>query len=120
MSVQNVVLFQDKPLKLVMGGELSPVQVAYQTYGTLNADKTNAVLICHALTGDAEPYFSNKEKDGWWQNFMGDGSALDTSRYFFICSNVLGGCKGTTGPSSLTPQTEYHRAGYRTRAKSAD
>ena len=105
MSVQNVVLFQDKPLKLVMGGELSPVQVAYQTYGTLNADKTNAVLICHALTGDAEPYFSNKEKDGWWQNFMGDGSALDTSRYFFICSNVLGGCKGTTGPSSLNPQT---------------
>ena len=102
MSVQNVVLFQDKPLKLVMGGELSPVQVAYQTYGTLNADKTNAVLICHALTGDAEPYFSNKEKDGWWQNFMGDGSALDTSRYFFICSNVLG-ANLTAASSRISP-----------------
>ncbi|OOF37930.1 homoserine O-acetyltransferase [Rodentibacter rarus] len=105
MSVQNVVLFQDHPLKLMLGGEISPIQVAYQTYGTLNADKSNAVLICHALTGDAEPYFSNGEQNGWWQNFMGEGLALDTSRYFFICSNVLGGCKGTTGPASVNPKT---------------
>ncbi|OOF59143.1 homoserine O-acetyltransferase MetX [Rodentibacter genomosp. 2] len=104
-SVQNVVLFQDNPLPLVLGGEISPINVAYQTYGTLNTDKSNIVLICHALTGDAQPYFSDKEKNGWWQNFMGDGLALDTSRYFFICSNVLGGCKGTTGPASVNPKT---------------
>lgn len=104
-SVENVVLFQDNPLQLVLGGEISPINVAYQTYGTLNTDKSNIVLICHALTGDAQPYFSDKEKNGWWQNFMGDGLALDTSRYFFICSNVLGGCKGTTGPASTNPKT---------------
>ena len=105
MAVQNVVLFQDNPLQLTLGGQLSPINVAYQTYGTLNADKSNAVLICHALTGDAEPYFDEPNKDGWWQNFMGEGLAFDTSKYFFICSNVLGGCKGTTGPSSINPIT---------------
>ncbi|BFU59541.1 MULTISPECIES: homoserine O-acetyltransferase MetX [Rodentibacter] len=105
MAVQNVVLFQDNPLRLLLGGELSTIDVAYQTYGTLNADKDNIVLICHALTGDAEPYFPNGEQNGWWQHFMGDGLALDTSRYFFICSNVLGGCKGTTGPASIDPQS---------------
>ena len=105
MAVQNAVLFQDNPLQLILGGQLSPINVAYQTYGTLNADKSNAVLICHALTGDAEPYFDEPNKDGWWQNFMGDGLAFDTSKYFFICSNVLGGCKGTTGPSSINPTT---------------
>ena len=105
MAVQNVVLFQDNPLQLTLGGQLSPINVAYQTYGTLNADKSNAVLICHALTGDAEPYFDEPNKDGWWQNFMGEGLAFDTSKYFFICSNVLGGCKGTTGPSSINPTT---------------
>ena len=105
MAVQNVVLFQDNPLQLTLGGQLSPINVAYQTYGTLNADKSNTVLICHALTGDAEPYFDEPNKDGWWQNFMGEGLAFDTSKYFFICSNVLGGCKGTTGPSSINPTT---------------
>ena len=84
MAVQNVVLFQDNPLQLTLGGQLSPINVAYQTYGALNADKSNAVLICHALTGDAEPYFDEPNKDGWWQNFMGDGLAFDTSKYFFI------------------------------------
>lgn len=76
--------FQDNPLQLTLGGQLSPINVAYQTYGTLNADKSNAVLICHALTGDAEPYFDEPNKDGWWQNFMGEGLAFDTSKYFLF------------------------------------
>ena len=83
----TLTLFKDKPLSLTLGGTLSPVDVAYQTYGQLNADKSNAVLLCHALTGDAEPYFDNANK-GWWQDFIGPGLAFDTNQYFFICSNV--------------------------------
>ena len=106
MTIKTTTLFTQQPLVLLLGGQLDHIDVAYQTYGELNADKSNAVLICHALTGDAEPYFAKEQhQEGWWQNFMGDGLALDTSRYFFICSNVLGGCKGTTGPASLNPKT---------------
>lgn len=105
MAVQKVTLFAEQAFPLILGETLKQIEVAYQTYGNLNADKTNAVLICHALTGDAEPYFADKSGEGWWQNFIGQGLALDTSKYFFICSNVLGGCKGTTGPSSQEPQT---------------
>lgn len=105
MAVQTLTLFTDYPLMLVQGGQLKNIEVAYQTYGTLNKDKSNVILICHALTGDAEPYFADKSQNGWWQSFMGEGLALDTSKYFFICSNVLGGCKGTTGPSSINPDT---------------
>lgn len=102
---QSITLFQDFPLALALGGTLSPVDVAYQTYGNLNADKSNAVLLCHALTGDAEPYKALPEDQGWWQEFIGSGLAFDTDRYFFICSNVLGGCKGSSGPASTDPQT---------------
>lgn len=102
---QFVTLFQDSPLTLTSGGTLSPVEVAYQTYGTLNAAKSNAILLCHALTGDAEPYYAPPADKGWWQDFIGAGLAFDTDRYFFICSNVLGGCKGTTGPMSHNPHT---------------
>ncbi|MCK3657204.1 homoserine O-acetyltransferase [Pasteurellaceae bacterium Pebbles2] len=105
MAAQKITLFKQQPLKLVLGGQLEQIEIAYQTYGTLNADKTNVILLCHALTGDAEPYFDDGQNDGWWQNFMGKGLAFDTNRYFFICSNVLGGCKGTTGPASVNPQT---------------
>ncbi len=106
MTIKTTTLFTQQPLALLLGGQLDHIDVAYQTYGELNAEKSNAVLICHALTGDAEPYFAKAQhQEGWWQNFMGDGLALDTSRYFFICSNVLGGCKGTTGPASLNPKT---------------
>lgn len=101
---RTITLFEDKPLSLALGGALSHIDVAYQTYGTLNAEKSNAVLLCHALTGDAEPYLEGADK-GWWQDFIGAGLAFDTNRYFFICSNVLGGCKGTTGPASLNPAT---------------
>lgn len=105
MAVQKVTLFTEHPLSLILGGHLEQIEVAYQTYGTLDEAKSNAVLICHALTGDAEPYSDGSTETGWWQNFMGDGLALDTSRYFFICSNVLGGCRGTRGPSSINPHT---------------
>ncbi|MBE2895545.1 homoserine O-acetyltransferase [Pasteurellaceae bacterium HPA106] len=102
MTTQHITLFQHQPLTLFYGGSLAHIHVAYRTYGTLNAQRDNAVLICHALTGDATPYCAPESGEkGWWQNFMGPGLALDTERYFFICSNVLGGCKGTTGPSSM-------------------
>ena len=86
---------------------LSPVTLAYETYGSLNADKSNAVLVLHALTGDAHAAGLHEgDKDpGWWDNMIGPGKAFDTDRYFIICSNVLGGCRGSTGPSSINPAT---------------
>lgn len=83
MSVQNVVLFWHTAFNSDAWRQTFHINVAYQTYGTLNAEKNNAVLICHALTGDAEPYFDDG-RDGWWQNFMGAGLALDTDRYFLL------------------------------------
>ncbi len=97
----------DAPLKLDAGVELAPFQIAYQTYGTLNADRSNAVLICHALTGDQ--HVANvhpvTRKPGWWETMVGPGKPIDTERYFVICPNVVGACMGTTGPASLDPKT---------------
>src|SRR6266567_2840449 len=97
----------EKPLRLDAGVSLAPFQVAYQTYGTLNAERTNAVLICHALTGDQ--HVANVHpvtgKSGWWETLVGPGRPLDPSRYFIICSNVIGGCMGSTGPASINPAT---------------
>jgi homoserine O-acetyltransferase len=89
------------------GGRLTEIAVAYETYGKLNKEKSNAVLICHALSGDAHAagWHKGEEKPGWWDIIIGPGKALDTDNFFVICSNVLGGCKGTTGPSSLNPKT---------------
>jgi homoserine O-acetyltransferase len=97
----------EAPLKLVSGAVLAPWQCAYQTYGTLNADRSNAILICHALTGDQHVANSHPVtgKPGWWQTMVGPGRPLDTDRFFIICANVLGGCMGTTGPSSTNPAT---------------
>ena len=97
----------DKPLKLDARVELSPFQVAYQTYGTLNADKSNAILICHALSGDQYVIGEHPAtgKPGWWETMVGPGKPIDTDRYFVICPNVLGGCMGTTGPASRNPAT---------------
>lgn len=94
-------------LKLHSGQHIGPVTVAYETYGELDADKGNAVLVCHALSGDAHAagFHDGDEKPGWWDDMIGPGKAFDTSKYFVICSNVLGGCKGTTGPSSVNPKT---------------
>jgi homoserine O-acetyltransferase/O-succinyltransferase len=97
----------DRPLAMDAGVSLSPVTIAYQTYGQLNADKSNAILVCHALTGDQ--HVANIHpltgKSGWWETMIGPGKPVDTERYFVICSNVLGGCLGTTGPASTNPAT---------------
>jgi homoserine O-acetyltransferase len=97
----------DRPLQLDAGVELSPFQIAYKTYGTLNADRSNAVLICHALTGDQHAASPNPVtgKPGWWVTMVGPGKPIDTERYFVICSNVIGSCMGSTGPASTNPKT---------------
>ncbi len=97
----------DKPLRLDAGIDLTPFQIAYQTYGELNAERSNAVLICHALTGDQ--HVANVHpvtgKPGWWETMVGPGRPIDTERYFVISPNVVGACMGTTGPSSINPAT---------------
>lgn len=89
------------------GERLCGVNVAYETYGKINNEKSNAILVCHALSGDAHAggWHKGDEKPGWWDIIIGPGKALDTDKFFVICSNVLGGCKGTTGPSSINPKT---------------
>jgi homoserine O-acetyltransferase len=97
----------EAPLKLDAGVALSPFQVAYQTYGTLNAARSNAVLVCHALTGDQHVFNRHPVtgKAGWWETMIGPGKPIDTERYFVVCANVLGACMGTTGPASTHPVT---------------
>lgn len=96
----------ENPLKLELGGELQEVTVAYETYGRLNEAGDNAVLICHALSGDSHVARHDPDDDpGWWDIVVGPGKAIDTDRYFVICPNALGGCRGTTGPNSIDPAT---------------
>ena len=105
---QRVVLFtEDDPLVLESGATVAPVEVAYETYGTLSPDRSNAVVVCHALTGDAHAagHHGDPERAGWWDTLIGPGKPVDTERFFVICPNLLGGCKGTTGPSSIDPAT---------------
>ena len=107
-ATQFLTLFDDQPLELDSGIAIGPLRVAYETYGTLNADKSNATLICHALTGGAHAagLHDGDKKPGWWDVMIGPGKAFDTDRYFIICTNILGGCYGTTGPSTVNPATE--------------
>lgn len=95
------------PLRLDGGSVLSPVEVAYETYGTLDADASNAVLICHALTGDqhvASPH-PRTGKPGWWTRLVGEGGPIDPARHFIVCANVLGSCMGSSGPATVDPGT---------------
>jgi homoserine O-acetyltransferase/O-succinyltransferase len=98
---------ESEPLQLDCRQLLAPFRVAYKTYGTLNAQKSNAVLVCHALTGDQ--YVASDHpitgKPGWWEVMIGPGRPIDTDRFFVICPNILGGCMGSTGPASINPQT---------------
>jgi len=97
----------ERPLVLDSGLKIEALEIAYKTYGALNAERSNAVLVCHALTGDQ--YVASKHpmtgKPGWWDRVVGPGLPLDPQRYFIICANVVGGCMGTTGPSSVNPAT---------------
>ena len=97
----------EQPLQLEGGRELGPFQIAYQTFGSLNAQKSNAILVCHALTGDQ--YVASEHpvtgKPGWWTTLIGPGKPVDTDRFFVICPNIIGGCMGSTGPASLNPKT---------------
>ena len=109
VRTQCVELFNDEqPLVLESGEQLSPVHVAYETYGTLNENGTNAILICHALTANAHAAGKNSAIDktsGWWDPLIGPGRAFDTDRYFVVCPNIFGSCYGTTGPASINPAT---------------
>ncbi|MCA8996158.1 MAG: homoserine O-acetyltransferase [Planctomycetaceae bacterium] len=102
------VFSEETPLILESGQALGPISVSYQTYGTLSPRKDNVVYICHALTGDAHVagrHDPEERKPGWWDGFIGPAKAIDTNKYYVICSNVLGGCQGTTGPRSINPAT---------------
>ncbi len=108
VETSTVRLFSDaEPLVLASGATLGPVDVAYETYGELNEARSNAVFICHALTGDAHAagYHEGATRPGWWDNLIGPGKPLDTDRFFVVCANLIGGCQGSTGPSSTNPET---------------
>lgn len=99
----------EQPLSLSSGGKLSQYELAFETYGELNADRSNAILICHALSSNhhAAGYHNPKDKKpGWWENFIGPGKPIDSNRFFVVCSNNLGGCSGSTGPSSINPAND--------------
>ncbi len=103
---QFVTLFEDEPFRLELGGTLSPVVVAYETWGEPDRARSNGVLVAHALTGDshaAGPAGPGHRYAGWWDHSIGPGKDIDTDAWFVVCPNVLGGCQGTTGPSSIAP-----------------
>ena len=95
------------PLRLDGGTRLTPVEIAYETYGTLNPDRSNAILICHALTGDQHVASTHPRtgKPGWWTRMVGTGKPIDPARHFIVCANVLGSCLGSSGPASTDPKT---------------
>ena len=107
-AAKQVHTYTFDSLPLQCGGQFGPVTLAYETWGTLNAERDNAVLITHALTGSSHAYDEERPDDAkaaWWNPLIGPGRPFDTSRYFVICSNVLGGCYGSTGPSSIDPRS---------------
>ncbi len=95
----------DEPFRLELGGSVAPLVIAFETYGTLDRDGGNAVLVCHALTGSAGAAGRGGGAAGWWEGLIGPGRPIDTSRYFVISTNVLGGCYGSTGPNAIAPES---------------
>lgn len=107
ISWKTVTFASDLGLLTDGGGAITPLTLAYETYGALNEDKSNAILLCHALTGDqyATGVHPVTGKTGWWDAMVGPGKPFDTNRYYIICSNVVGGCMGSTGPASVNPRS---------------
>lgn len=104
----HTVATPERPFRLESGGLLTQVDIAYETWGKLDEFGQNAILVCHALTGDAHAargQRSGATDDGWWEGMIGPDRAIDTNKYFVVCSNVLGGCQGSTGPASINPET---------------
>lgn len=101
-GIRSLSFAQDKPLQLAGGGSFGPLAIAYESYGRLNEDKSNAILVCHALTGDQFVASTNpvSGRPPWWPRIVGPGRPIDTNRFFVVCSNILGGCMGSSGPSS--------------------
>ena len=139
-SVETKFLDLPSPLPLDCGRELHPVRIAYEAYGTLAAARDNVVLVCHALSGDAHAAgysdapaaagtrdgFGAEDRDadrgrslGWWDGMIGPGKAFDTDRFFVVSTNLLGGCRGTTGPSSRVTSSRYCRKDPRKRSARA-
>ncbi len=110
------ILHFSEPLALECGRELSQFDLAYEAYGTLNAARSNAVLVCHALSGDQHAagfHTGSDRKPGWWDSCIGPGKPFDTDKFFVVCPNNLGGCRGSTGPSSINPATgKYYGADF--------
>ena len=98
---------KDEKFLMESGASFSELKIAYETYGKLNSRKNNAVLICHALSGDAHAagYHAGEKKPGWWDDMIGPEKAFDTNKYFVVSSNIIGGCKGSSGPNSINPST---------------
>lgn len=107
-KVETKIYKYDGKIKLTSGVDFGPLEIAYETYGTLNETADNAILVLHALTGDAHAagyHNENDKKRGWWDEMIGPGKAFDTNKYFIVASNIFGGCSGTTGPSSMNSET---------------
>jgi homoserine O-acetyltransferase len=110
---QFVTIAQDRPFVLEGGGSLRDITLAYETWGTLDASGSNAILVCHALTGDshaAGPIAEGQATPGWWDELIGPGRALDTDKYFVVCANVLGGCQGTDDGARVGDHVSRTRA----------
>jgi homoserine O-acetyltransferase len=109
VKTRKVRLYTEaEPFRFEVGADLGPIDVAFETYGELNNEGTNCILVCHALTGSAHAAFFNSENEkipGWWDGIIGPGKALDPTEYFIVCSNFLAGCYGSTGPSTINPRT---------------
>lgn len=108
---KKLFTFAEAPHEMILesGARLGPITIAYETYGTLDQNKSNAILILHALSGDSHVagyYNEDDQKPGWWDIMVGPGKGIDTNKYFVICSNILGSCMGSTGPSSINPKTK--------------